>query len=335
MAIVVDAMGAEKGVYISVRGGLEALRFIKDDIVFVGDVRKINLILERHAKGSDASRIIVMESTDVITMQDKPKESLKKKNSSLALAMKYVAEDKGSAFVSAGNTGAILAYSMFTLGRLKGVGRPCIACAIPTSSGGKVILGDAGANVSSRPTHLAQFAIMTEIFAKYVYSMKAPNISLISNGSEKIKGTDETQKAYRILESLPDINFKGYIEGTGMLGGKIDIAVCDGFIGNIILKTIEGVAATLGMMTKEAMRSKFLYSAGGFLAKGALKTVKNKVDYSEFGGAPFLGVKGTVFVCHGGSNVNALKNGIIKASSFLRSNANDEIEQRIKEYNLN
>ncbi len=329
MPIVVDAMGAERGIYISVRGGLEALRTINEDVLFIGDSKKISAIIDRHCLAKHKHRVDIHHAEDVILMTDKPKDALRKRQSSLALAMKQVKTDPSYAFISAGNTGAILAHAMFTLGKLPMIERPCITSAIPTSHD-KAFLSDAGANTNCRPIHLYQFALMSRLYAKHIYGVKNPSVAVISNGSESMKGNDLTRGAYKMMESSEGLNFKGYVEGKGVLRGEVDVAVCDGFVGNIILKTIEGVAEAMGLMTKQAIRSSLLYSAGGILARGAFKKLKNRVDYSEFGGAPFLGVKGGVFVCHGNSNVNALKNGIIKAAAYLQQGLNEKIQESVE-----
>lgn len=325
MTVVIDAMGAERGVYISVRGGLEALKSVDDQLLFVGDEVQIRRVLDQHATADIRSRTSVLQANENVSMGMRARDSLRLTESSIKIGIEAVAGLEDAAFVSAGNTGAILAHARVILGKINGIERPCLVSAIPTSPS-LTFLSDAGANVDCKPFHLYQFALMTSLYLKDVYRIPHPKIAIISNGSERSKGNEKSRRAWELISANPALNFVGFIEGRELLQGGVDIGICDGFVGNIIIKTIEGVAIAMGIRTRETLRSSLLYSAGSFLAKDAWRNLKKSVDYSEFGGAPFLGVNGTVFVCHGNSNVNALKNAIIRASSLLKKKINQRIQ---------
>jgi glycerol-3-phosphate acyltransferase PlsX len=329
MAIVVDAMGAEGGVDVSVTGAVNALAHIKDDLTLVGDRHRIEAALGAHRGVFDRSRVTIIHTDDTVSMTDKPRDSLRKRDSSLAVAMRLVRNDDQSAFVSAANTGATLAHAMFTLGRMPGVDRPCIAVTIPTPTG-HLLVSDAGANVNCRPAHLVQFALMTETFFSNLHGSDSPRVAVISNGEEDVKGNDLTRQTAQSLRQIKSMNFQGYIEGRRLMMGDADVAICDGFVGNIVLKTIEGAAGTLAHMTREALQSRWTYKLGGMIIKNALK-LKSRVDYSEYGGAPLLGVTQAVFICHGSSNSKAIMNAVVRASRFVELDVTKQIQQRLDE----
>ncbi len=321
--IAVDAYGGDHAPDEIVRGVIKALEEIKDLYVILTGYKDKLLSLLSSFK-YDRERLSIEDSTDVVNMTDKPSAALRKKNSSMAVGIRLVKEKKADAFVTAGNSGASMAFSMFILGRLKGVTRPAIATLLP-SLNGHVLLVDAGANADCKPAHLMEFALMGGVYMKYMLGIKSPRIGILSNGSEPGKGNQLTLKSYDLL-AKSRLNFVGNVEGDEIYRGKADVVVCDGFLGNIVLKTSESVPQVIAEFLKEEIKRSFWYKLGFLLAKPAFRLLKNRVDYSEFGGAPLLGVNGTCIIGHGRSNATAIKNAILKAVKFSREKINDRIE---------
>jgi len=328
MRIAIDAMGGDRAPEEVIKGVARAARrFTDDEFLVVGDDPILRKLLKREAKR--ASNIAVRHAPEVIGMHESPVESLKRKpTSSIAVCVEAVAKGKADALVSAGNTGATVAASCLGLKRLKGVQRPGITVSLPHMKEGFVALIDAGANISPKPMHLYQYAIMATVFAENVFGIANPRVGLLNIGEEDAKGTELVRKTYRML-SRSSLNFIGNVEGRDVASGECDIAVCDGFVGNIILKLTEGL--TIGLLqaiAEECMKSPWS-QLGMELSKGAFRSVRGRLDFSEYGGAPLLGVDGVVIVCHGRSDSRAISNAIREALRFISSGVNEKIESAL------
>ena len=327
--VAVDAMGGDFAPLNDVSGAIIAAEEKKDslEIILVGKENLINEELKKHKIG--LNNISVVNAADVITMHDSPTDSLKtKSDSSISVGINLVKDKKADAFISAGNTGAVMTASILKLGRIKGVGRPTIGSLFPTDKG-KTMVFDVGASVDCKPNHLLEFAVMGSIYMKNVYGIEIPKVGLLSVGEEKSKGDNLTIEAYELLERS-GLNFIGNVEGRDVLRGKADIIVCDGFVGNVILKFAESVL--------DVMKSKFkAYADKGFLKKiwvgmmyGTLKNVVLKdFDYQEYGGVPLLGVNGITIIGHGKSSPIAIKNMIYKAEEMIRKEVNSKISEEL------
>lgn len=336
MKIALDAMGSDNAPQVEIDGAVQAAREYGVSIILVGD-REI-LEAELAKRKVDDLPITVKNATEVVGMHESPSVALrKKKDSSIRVAFDLVKNGEADAVVSAGNSGAAMATGMFVLRKLKGVDRPAIATVVPTLKGQSVVL-DVGANVDCKPDHLVQFAVMGEVYARYVLGIERPRVGLLSNGEEEEKGNDLTRETHAILKKS-ELNYVGYIEGRDIYSGEVDVVTCDGFVGNIFLKTSEGLAEAIGRMLKEELKKSLLSKLGYLLARGSFKTFKKKVDYSEYGGAPLLGINGVGFISHGGSNTNAIKNAIRVASEFVKNRVNkhllEEFEGNVDLENLN
>ncbi len=273
--------------------------------------------------------IEIVPATEVITMHDSPVQAARKKrDSSVHVAAKMVKAGDADGLVSAGNTGAVMAISYFVLGTLPSVDRPALAAPFPTSKGGVSVMLDVGANVDSKALHLEQFAVMGEIYYRAIFGTRRPKVALLSIGEEEVKGNELTKEAFNRLKQM-HLNFAGNVEGRDVFAGSADVIVCDGFIGNVALKISEGLVEHMIQMLKTSLGSTWTTQVGALLARGAFKDLKKKLDYSEYGGAPLLGVKGITIIGHGRSNANAIKNAIRVAAELSRAKLNEKIEQEL------
>lgn len=311
MKIALDAMGGDYAPNEILQGGLDALGKYDyiEKLYLVGQKDSIEAFL----KGKNAlnhPKIEIVEATEVIEMDEHPANAYrKKKDASITVATRLVKEGTADAVVSAGSTGAQLAAALFGLGRIRGVKRPAIATLIPTRMGGRLLV-DAGANTNVDSENLVQFALMGSVYMDKVFGMQNPKVGLVSNGTEETKGSELVQETYPKLKELESINFIGNIEGRDVPAGTADVFVCDGFTGNVILKTMEGMAKTImGLLEEEVMKS-LKSKIGAVLMKPALRGLKRKMDYAEYGGAPLLGVNGISIVCHGRSKAKAITKAI-------------------------
>jgi glycerol-3-phosphate acyltransferase PlsX len=318
MRIAIDAHGGDHAPDEIIKGCALALEKYPDvELIIAGDRQIVNNAL--HSLGADCSRTEVRHATQVIEMAESPVAAIKaKKDSSLVKALQAVAKGDAHAFVSAGNTGAVLAGATMIVRRISGVRRPALAPMIPTSKGTPVMLIDCGANVECKPDYLAQFGVIGSIYMSRVLGVEYPRVGLINNGLEAEKGNELTKAAYKLLENMP-INFVGNIEAREINAGAVDIAVCDGFVGNVVLKLSEGLAGALFSMMKEEFTSGFRTKLGALLLKPAFKRIKMKMDYTEYGGALFLGVNGGVIKAHGSSNAKAIAAAINQAREMVLS----------------
>lgn len=329
MRIVVDAMGGDNAPEEIVKGCILARDEYNINIVLSGKEEKIKKILDKSTNSN--KNIDIINAEEVITNEEKPVLALRrKKDSSLVKALYAVKNNEADAIVSAGSTGALLSGGLLLIGRMEGIERPALATLIPSMSGGFTMLIDSGANVDCKPEFLYDFAIMGNVYMQKVMNVSNPRISLANIGSEKGKGDKLTNETYDLLENsnLP-LNFCGNIEARDILFGKSDIIVCDGFVGNIILKSLEGSVAALMGGIKTELTSSFKSKIGVLLIKSSLRNFKNKFDYKEVGGAPLLGVKAPVIKAHGSSNDIAIKNALRQAKVFCESKVNPLIEESI------
>ncbi len=328
MKIVVDAMGGDHAPEAAVEGAVMAAREYETEIILTGLSDQINSILNRLDPDHHLS-IQVVHADEVVEMHDSPSKALRsKRKSSMKIGLDLVKEGTASAFLSAGNTGAVLAYSTIILRPLKGVDRPAIAIQLPTLKGDAILL-DAGANVDCKTNQLFQFGIMGHVFAEYILGKKNPLVGLLSIGEEDGKGNEIVKEAFQMLKAS-HINFIGNVEGKEVYRGNADVIVCDGFTGNVALKISESLAEMIGSNLKRLFKSNWLSKLGYLLLKPKLNEFKKKVDYSETGGAPLLGVNGVVIIAHGSSSPKAIKNAINRARELSEKNINAHIQQGIE-----
>ena len=327
LKIAIDAIGGDFGPEPIVDGLLAALKNNnKFTAIAVGDEEQLlRLIPEKYL-----NRIEILDTKDVISMSDSATDALKRKESTIYKAIELVRNNEAAAVVSAGHSGASMSLATLRIGRIKGVTRPAIATLMPTSENQNTLVLDVGANVDCDAKNLLEFAIMGQVYAEDVLELDEPIIGLLSNGEEESKGNEATKEAYKLISALP--NFAGNIEGADIFKGTVDVVVCDGFIGNIVLKTAEGVADTIGLILKKNLKRSLISIAGAVLMRKVFKSLKVRVDYAEYGGAPLLGVKAPVIIAHGKSNPKAIKNAIFQAINAASSNLNQDIEDRLKKY---
>jgi len=327
ITIAVDAMGGDHAPRPEVEGAIAAAREFGVHILLVGLAPELKRELAKHSHRG--LPIEIVPASDVITMQDSPSQAFrKKKDSSAHVATKLVRAGQADGLVSAGNTGAVMAVARFGLGTLSSVDRPALAAPFPTARGGTSVLLDAGANVDSKPAHLVQFAVMGEIYYRAIFGTRRPKVALLSIGEEEMKGNELTREVHSRLKQST-LNFVGNVEGREIFGGDVDVIVCDGFIGNIALKISEGVAQHIVTLLKDALQSTLSSQVGYVLSRKAYKSFRKKIDYSEYGGAPLLGVRGVTVIGHGSSNAHAIKNAIRVATELVRGGVNERIEQEL------
>jgi glycerol-3-phosphate acyltransferase PlsX len=318
MRIAIDAFGSDNAPLPEVEGAVLAIKEnFCDEITLIG---KEDVLKNQLAKFDyDENRIKVVHASETIEMSDKAASSVrKKKDSSLVKALQLHKDNQVDAVVSAGNTGAVMAASLFTYGRIKKVLRPAIALVMQSKTKQFIIL-DVGANADCKPEHLVQFAGLGSLYAQYYLNRENPKIGLLNIGEEETKGNDLSLKTYSLLEEDKDFNFVGNIEGKHILDGEIDVVVCDGFVGNVMLKTMEGVAMTVFSLMKEEIMKSWLAKVGALLLKPVFKKLKLKLDHSEYGGALLVGVNGISVIAHGSSNAKAIKNAVRFANNIAKS----------------
>ncbi len=326
--IAVDAMGADKAPDPEIRGAIQAARELPVRVHLVGARERIEPLL-REALAGEQLPIHVVHASESIAMDEKAVLAVRnKKDSSMRVGLKLVREGKAAGFLTAGNTGAAMVTAKMVLGALPGVDRPALAAVLPTSAGSPCVLLDVGANVDCRPQNLVQFAVMGELYARSVLKIARPRVGLLSIGEEEGKGNDLTGEAFPMLKALP-LQFIGNVEGRDIYNGSVDVIVCDGFVGNVALKTSEGLSRFVRDMLKESLRRTVTAQVGALLSRKAFTTFKRKMDPSEYGGAPLLGVRGVCIVGHGSSNETAIRNGIRVAAEFAQAEVNRLIETEL------
>ncbi|MEO2153855.1 MAG: phosphate acyltransferase PlsX [Aquificota bacterium] len=327
--MALDAMGGDYAPLKIVRGGILALKEEKDLFVyFVGDKEKIKPILEKEAS-SLKGRYEIVHAPDNVEMNEAPSRVLRKKNSSLYQAGLLVREGKADAMVSAGNTGAVLTVGKFIIGAIEELERPSIGVAFPNPKGYTVLL-DVGANVDVKPRHLVQFAVIGHTYAQEMLGIKNPRVGILSIGEEEGKGNELVKEAYPLLKETK-LNFVGNAEGRDIFNGNFDVIVCDGFVGNVVLKASESLGFAILKMIKEEVRKSFWAKLGAWLMKPALKALKQKADFAEYGGIPLLGAKAPVMITHGRANAKAIRNAIKAAQDFYTYHFNDVLRKNLLE----
>jgi len=327
LKIAVDAMGGDYGPAVIVEGAVAAAREYGASLVLVGDKAAIERELAR-CRASDLA-LEVRHASQVVGMAEAPSQALRRKrDSSLRVAADLVRDGEAAALVSAGNTGAAMAIAMFVVGVLPGVDRPAIAAVLPNLRGFTVLL-DAGANVDPKPKHLVQFAVMGHVYARDILGHANPRVGLLSVGAEEGKGNDLTKEAYDELKDS-SLNFVGNVEGRDIYNGRCDVVVTDGFTGNVALKISESLAETLGSMIREELTRDARSRLGAALARRAFDRFKRRVDYTEMGGAPLLGINGAAIICHGASPVKAIKNAVRVAGEWATADLNEHIKAALE-----
>lgn len=330
VTIAVDAMGGDHAPKSEVEGAIRAAKSLNVEVILVGKEE----ILRRELHEVDGTRglpIRIHHASEVVTMEDSAAKSFRtKRDSSIRVASRLVRDGNAQGVVSAGNTGAVMATVKMVLGMIPGVDRPALATAFPTLNGNPAVMVDVGANVDSSPRMLAQFALMGDIYSKLIFHTHRPRVGLLSIGEEEHKGNELTKAATPLLKSLP-LNFIGNVEGRDVYTGHADVIVCDGFIGNVALKVSEGLVDVIKHMLHESLEATITRKLGYVLSRTAYTDFKKRVDYSEFGGAPLLGVKGVCIICHGRSNANAIKNAIRVAAEFAEGRINQKIAAGIQQ----
>lgn len=325
-SICIDAMGGDFGPQPIIGGVIEALKEVKFEAILVGDTKILESLVPQNLK----QYLKFIQADEIVSMSDGATDALKRKESSIFKAIELLKNKQTKAVVSAGHSGATMSLATLRVGRLKNVSRPAIATLMPNVTGGKTLVLDVGANVDCRPEHLFQFAVMGEAYAKEILKIESPKVALLSNGEEERKGNDVTKEAFAMISKLD--SFVGNAEGNQVFDGSVDVIVCDGFVGNILLKTSEGVADAISKIIKKHVKKSPVAIAGSLLMKKVFKTLKQQVDYDEYGGAPLLGVDGCVIISHGKSTSKAIKNAIFQALNFADSNINKVIEDELSRF---
>src|SRR6202050_2022381 len=334
--IALDAMGSDRAPKPESEGAIHAARSYGVRVLLVGPEATIKAELERHPAASRLP-VEVVPASQIISMEDKAVQAVRaKRDSSMRVGLRLVREGRAAGFVTAGNTGAAMATAKMVLGALHGVDRPALAAVFPTAPGTAAILLDVGANVDCKPHNLEQFAVMGEIYFRSMFGHtmprsnfsagKRPRVGLLSIGEEETKGNVLTREAFQLLKRLP-LNFVGNVEGRDLFNGHADVIVADGFVGNVALKISEGVANLVRTGMKESLKATITRQVGALLSRSAFTDFKKRLDHTEYGGAPLLGVKGACIITHGSSNANAIKNAVRVAAEFSERGINGSIER--------
>jgi glycerol-3-phosphate acyltransferase PlsX len=330
LTIAVDAMGGDKAPQAEVEGAIRAAKTLGVRVILVGQQDAIRKELALHKEAKDLP-VEIMHASERITMEDSAAKAVRsKRDSSMRVASRLVRDGDAQGFVSAGNTGAVMATAKMVQGVVPGVDRPALAGVFPTIvKNSPVVVVDVGANVDCSPRMLSQFAVMAEIYSRIILGRPKPRVGILSIGEEDHKGNEMTRAAAPLLKSL-NVNFIGNVEGRDIYGGTVDVVVCDGFIGNVALKVSEGLVDMFRVMLKESLEASISGKLGYLLARSAFNDFKKRLDYSEYGGAPLLGVRGVCIICHGRSNANAIKNAVRVAKEFSEGQVNLRIEQELR-----
>ena len=326
MKIAIDAMGGDFGPEPIVEGVIKALKQKNFIAYLVGDEQKIKPLIPKEFH----SKVRFINSEDFIKMNESATEALKRKESTIYKSIELLKQKEVDAVVSAGHSGATMSLATLKLGRIKGIKRPAIVTFMPTIKKAYSLVLDVGANVDCDATNLYQFGLMGEVYAKVVLNKENVTIGLLSNGEEESKGNSITKEAFKMLKSKFD-NFIGNVEGGDIFKGEVDVIVTDGFVGNIVLKTSEGVADTISKLIKDEIKSSgLLQKIGALLLKPVFKGLKKVTDYAEYGGAPLLGVNGCVIIAHGKSNSKAIKNAVFQAIKYTQNDVTNKIQESLK-----
>jgi glycerol-3-phosphate acyltransferase PlsX len=331
MKIALDAMGGDFGPPYLVAGAVMALREYPhiEKLFLVGDTAQIEPELKKH--GCNDGRIEIFHATQVVDMSDRAVEAVRrKKDSSISRAVDLVKHDKADAVVSAGHTGAAVAASAIKLRTLPGIDRPGIAAVLPTETNVFVLI-DAGANIDARPEHLVQYAFMGTVYSRHVLGYKNPKVGLISLGEEDVKGNEMTKEVFKMLKKS-SLNFVGNIEGRHLFEDPVEVVVCDGFVGNVILKTCESISVAIFAWLKHELARTPMRKLGALLARESFRSIRDKTNYEEYGGSPLLGVDGICIIAHGSSTPLAVKNALRVAAESIEQQVNPHIVEEIRRY---
>lgn len=329
MHIAVDAMGGDHGPSPMVAGALESLRESGIRLILVGDREAVEGEIARH--GGAAERVEIVHSDQVVTMGDPASSPVRRKRrSSIRICAELVRDGRAQALVSAGNTGATMIAAKVVIGTIAGVDRPALAAVFPNRTGGRTVVLDVGANVGAKIAHLRQFAVMGHFYAQEVLDTPTPRVGLMSVGEEQVKGTEMTRRVFDVLDRT-GLNFIGNVEGRAVFDGSADVIVCDGFVGNAILKASEAAVELMSAMLEEELDRSLATRAGYLLARGAFRNLRRRTHYEETGGAPLLGVEGGCFVAHGRSGPTAIKNSILRAAEFCQARLHVRIRDKLAE----
>ena len=329
MKVAVDAMGGDHAPQAIVEGATQAAKKVAvDEVILVGDQVSIQRELTKHHWSGSNVRIV--HTPHVVPMHESPSRVLRAKHdTSISVAVDLMKDGACDAVVTAGNSGAAMAISMWKMKKLEGVDRPALASVHPTLTGTSIII-DAGGNVDCKPIHLVQFAIMGEIYARFVLGKERPQVGLLSNGREEGKGNELTKRAHAILKES-GLNYIGNVEGRDISSGIVDVIVCDGFVGNVALKSSEGIADSYVAMLRAATRKSLWARIGYFFMRQVQENIKRRIDYAEYGGVPLLGINGACFICHGHSSPKAIKNAVGAASEYVRGDINNLVINALRE----
>ncbi len=323
--IALDAMGSDRAPKPEVEGAIHAARHFGVRVLLIGPEAPIKAELDRHLTAARLP-IEIVHASEFITMEDKVEAVRAKRDSSMRVGLRLVREGQANGFVTAGNTGAAMATAKVVLGAVPGLDRPALAAVFPTAPGTAAMLLDVGANVDCTAQNLEQFAVMGDIYFRAMFGTRRPRVGLLSIGEEDSKGNDLTREAFQLLKQL-HLNFVGNVEGRDLYNGKVDVIVADGFVGNVALKISEGVANLVRTALRESLKATITRQVGALLSRSAFTEFKKRLDHTEYGGAPLLGLKGVCIITHGSSNANAMKNAIRVAAEFSRRGINDSIER--------
>jgi len=329
MRIAIDAMGGDKAPEVIVEGTVLAARDIKDELILVGKKNEIEKIFSAKFR-SIPSNISLRDAAEVITMNESPATSIRrKKDSSICVAVNLVKAREAEALVSAGNTGAVVCAASLFLGMLAGIDRPGISVLLPSLKGVVQVI-DVGANIDAKPEHLLQYGLMGTVYSSFVLYKNNPTVGLLNIGEEETKGTEFVKETFKLMEQNKHINFIGNVEGRDIFVGNCDVIICDGFVGNVVLKVAEGIADAIKEMLKRKLSTNIIIEFGAVLSSPAFRALKKEIDYSEYGGAPLLGINGNCIIAHGGSSANAIKNAIRVAQETVLQNVNQHICEVIR-----
>jgi glycerol-3-phosphate acyltransferase PlsX len=324
MRIAVDAMGGDHAPAVVVEGALAAARESRAEILLVGDEKAVGK--EVHRLGGAPKNVRIHHAGSFIRMDEPAAQSVRRKrDASICVAADLVKAGQADAIVTAGHTGAAVAATTLKLRLLEGIDRPGIGIAVPTLTEPSFLI-DVGANIETKPVHLYQYGAMGDIYMRYILGKKNPTVGILNVGEEDTKGTEYIREAHALLEKSR-LNFIGNVEGRDIFTGKVNVIVCDGFVGNVVLKVAESITEIIGKLLKQELKRNYLTILGAVLSKSAFRTLKRKVDYAEYGGAPLLGINGTCIISHGSSNPKAIKNAIRVAGESLRQEINRHIVQ--------
>lgn len=324
--IAIDAMGGDFGEKPIIEGVIEALKEKPFNAILVGNPQVLKPLIPKNLE----QYIQYENANEVFSMDENATDALKRKETTIYKTIELVKNGKAKAAVSAGHSGASMSLATLRLGRLKGISRPAIATLMPNTVS-KTLFLDVGANTDCKAENLFQFAIMGDAYAKEIMKISKPRLALLSNGEEECKGNELTKEAHQLMKQIP--SFVGNAEGRDIFNGEVDVLICDGFDGNVILKACEGVATAIIQILKNEIKQSLVSKIGALLMKPSFKKLKKHIDWQEYGGAPLLGVNGCVIISHGKSDARAIKNAIFQAINFSESNINQTIEKELEKYN--